>query len=173
MSSRAFLDCLMPAAVPANWDCGTPLSLDVFFTPVESVTDLVSISAGSVYTGEAASLMIQAIASDDAIYGLFPSTFLSDFFQTKTLASITNNTFTDFASPHDSKGLRFTWSTSLGSGPRLRSPRDGVCVCRGARTRCGNIAGLRPGRGLDRPPVYEVWVCPANALHKLRLPYRG
>jgi hypothetical protein len=84
----------------------TPLSYDVLFTPVQSATDLVSISDGSVYTGEAASLAIKAITSNDTTIDLFPATFMTPF-QTTSLASITNNAFTAFA-PQAIKGLRFT-----------------------------------------------------------------
>jgi len=91
----------------------TTASFDVLFTPVENATDLVSISAGSVYTGEGASLTIQAIASDDTTETLFdssPSGFLP-FFENQLLSEITNNTFTDF-SARDIKGLRFTLAQS-------------------------------------------------------------
>ena len=49
----------------------TPLSYDVLFTPIADATDLVSISAGSVYTGEGPSFTIQAIGSDDTTVDLF------------------------------------------------------------------------------------------------------
>jgi hypothetical protein len=69
-----------------------------------NATDLVSISAGSVYTGEASSLTIQAIASDDSPLTLFGPYFINDLFQTVPLSTITNNAFTDF-SAQDIKGL--------------------------------------------------------------------
>lgn len=99
----------------------TPLSYDVLFTPVESATDLVSISAGSVYTGEAGFLTIKAIASDDTLVNLFPQTSLNPWFSTVSLSSVTNNTFTDFAA-HDIKGLRFTLSNASGLQPSLTLP---------------------------------------------------
>jgi hypothetical protein len=86
----------------------TPMSYDVLFTPVQSATDLVSISDGSVYTGEAASIAIKAITTNDTTIDLFPTTFMPAF-QTKSLVSITNNAYADFA-PQDIKGLRFTLS---------------------------------------------------------------
>jgi hypothetical protein len=86
----------------------TPLSYDVLFTPVENATDLVSISDGSVYTGEGPSFTIQAIGTDDTTVDLFFEPIIYDFFQTKPLVDITSNTFTDF-SPRDIKGLRFTF----------------------------------------------------------------
>jgi hypothetical protein len=96
----------------------TPLSYDVLFTPIENATDLVSISAGSVYTGEAANLVIQAIASDDTTVDVFTNVgvnYLDPWFSTEPLASITNNTFTGF-SARDIKGLRFTLLNDSG-GP--------------------------------------------------------
>lgn len=100
----------------------TPLSYDVLFTPIADATDLVSISAGSVYTGEGPSFTIQAIGSDDTTVDLFFDPFNSDFFQTVPLASITNNTFTDF-SAREIKGLRFTLAQpNPGPRPSLTLP---------------------------------------------------
>jgi len=100
----------------------TPLSYDVLFTPIADATDLVSISAGSVYTGEGPSFTIQAIGSDDTTVDLFFDPFNSDFFQTVPLASITNNTFTDF-SAREIKGLRFTLAQpNPGPQPSLTLP---------------------------------------------------
>jgi len=96
----------------------TPLSYDVLFTPIENATDLVSISEGSVYTGEAANLVIQAIASDNSTVDVFNNvgvSYLEPWFDTVTLASLTNNTFADF-SAREIKGLRFTLSNDSG-GP--------------------------------------------------------
>jgi hypothetical protein len=96
-------------ATPIMSSSDTTASFDVLFTPVENATDLVSISAGSVYTGEGAILTIQGIASDDTTVTLFDSgtSGYLDFFQTEPLSTITNNTFTDF-SAREIKGLRFT-----------------------------------------------------------------
>jgi hypothetical protein len=100
----------------------TPLSYDVLFTPVENATDLVSISDGSVYTGEGPSFTIQAIGTDDTIVDLFFEPIIYDFFQTKPLVDITSNTFTDF-SPRDIKGLRFTFvQPNPGPQPSLTLP---------------------------------------------------
>jgi hypothetical protein len=100
----------------------TPLSYDVLFTPVENATDLVSISDGSVYTGEAPSFTIQAIGTDDTTVDLFFEEVIYDFFQTKPLVDITSNTFTDF-SPRDIKGLRFTFvQPNPGPQPSLTLP---------------------------------------------------
>jgi len=99
----------------------TPLSYDVLFTPIADATDLVSISAGSVYTGEGPSFTIQAIGSDDTTVDLFFDPFNYDFFQTVSLASITNNTFTDF-SAREIKGLRFTLAQPFGPQPSLTLP---------------------------------------------------
>lgn len=83
-------------------------SFDVLFTPIQSATNLVSISSGSVYTGEGATLTIQAIDSNDTTVTLFNSGIMP-FFQNQPLSAITNNTFTDF-SAREIKGLRFTLS---------------------------------------------------------------
>jgi len=100
----------------------TPLSYDVLFTPVENATDLVSISDGSVYTGEGPSFTIQAIGSDDTTVNLFFDPFNTDFFQAVPLSSITNNTFTDF-SAREIKGLRFTLDQpNPGPQPSLTLP---------------------------------------------------
>jgi hypothetical protein len=100
----------------------TPLSYDVLFTPIENAVDLVSISAGSVYTGEGPSFTIQAIGSDDSTVNLFFDPFNPDFFQNVSLASITNNTFTDF-SAREIKGLRFTLAQpNPGPQPSLTLP---------------------------------------------------
>ena len=100
----------------------TPLSYDVLFTPVENATDLVSISDGSVFTGEGPSFTIQAIGTDDTTVDLFFESFIPDFFQTKLLVDITSNTFTDF-SPRDIKGLRFTFvQPNPGDQPSLTLP---------------------------------------------------
>jgi hypothetical protein len=100
----------------------TPLSYDVLFTPIENAVDLVSISQGSVYTGEGPSFTIQAIGSDNSTVNLFFDSFNPDFFQTVTLASITNNTFTDF-SAREIKGLRFTLAQpNPGPQPSLTLP---------------------------------------------------
>lgn len=100
----------------------TPLSYDVLFTPVENATDLVSISAGSVYTGEGPSFTIQAIGSDDTTVNLFYDPFNPDFFQEVSLDSITNNTFADF-SAREIKGLRFTLAQpNPGLQPSLTLP---------------------------------------------------
>jgi len=96
-------------ATPIMSSSDTTASFDVLFTPVENATDLVSISAGSVYTGEGAVLTIQGIASDDTTVTLFDSgtSGFLPFFQTDPLSTITNDTFTDF-SAREIKGLRFT-----------------------------------------------------------------
>lgn len=105
-----------------EWDSSVAgLQFDVLFDPVENATDLVSISDGSVFTGEAASLVIEAIATDDTTVELFNSGELTPFFETFPLVDFTNNVFTDF-SARDIKGLRFTLSASPPTDPRLVLP---------------------------------------------------
>jgi hypothetical protein len=75
-----------------------------------------------LYTGEGPSFTIQAIRSDDTTVDLFSESFIPDFFQTVSLASITNNTFTDF-SAREIKGLRFTLAQpNPGPQPSLTLP---------------------------------------------------
>ncbi len=135
----------------------TPLSYDVLFTPIADATDLVSISAGSVYTGEGPSFTIQAIGSDDTTVDLFFDPFNPDFFQTVSLASITNNTFTDF-SAREIKGLRFTLNQPNPGPPAVaHAPRGHrTRVQRGARTRGGSALGLRAGCSADRPETQKA-----------------
>jgi len=144
----------------------TPLSYDVLFTPIENATDLVSISDGSVYTGEAANLTIQAIASDDTTVDVFTTvggTDLQPWFDTVPLSSLTNNSFTDF-SPLEIKGLRFTLTNDSG-GPEpsltldtgtqfvfavVPEPAAGVLLA------CGLVAvfvGRRVRRSRSTPPA--------------------
>lgn len=95
---------------------------DFLFTPVQNATDLVSISVPldgtsqfSVYTGEAGYLTIEAIGTDNSLVTLFNRDPL-DMFQNVTLASVTNDSFTDF-SARDIQGLRFTTGVN-NQGPR-------------------------------------------------------
>lgn len=80
-------------------------SYDILFDEVTDATDLVSISAGSVFTGEGGSMTISAIDVNDQVFQLFAGTFFI-WFQTNPLADYTNNDFTLFAAPSDIKGLR-------------------------------------------------------------------
>jgi hypothetical protein len=91
---------------------GPAASFDVLFPAVASATELTSISAGSVYTGEAAQLTIEAIASDNSILPLFDNTDVQPYFSNEALASITNNSFSSF-SAQDIVGLRFSWSNGF------------------------------------------------------------
>jgi len=94
---------------------GTTASFDVLFTPVQNATDLVSISAGSVYTGEASALTIEVIRADDSTIIVSGPISIMDFFQTVPLSDITNNEFTDF-SEQEIKGLRFSIENIAGFG---------------------------------------------------------
>ena len=84
--------------------------LDVLFNPIDSVSDLVQISAGSVFTGEGGSMVVSAILSNNSIVQLFSQPNFNGFSFTSNfpLATMTGNSFTDFASPATVKGLRFT-----------------------------------------------------------------
>jgi hypothetical protein len=82
-------------------------SFDVMFgTTLTSVEQLVSISQGSVNTGEGAAFTISAILPEDQLVNLFSSGTVSPF-QNISLAALTNNSFTAFATPTDIIGLRF------------------------------------------------------------------
>ena len=83
-------------------------NFDVLFsTPLTSVTQLVSISDGSVNTGEGATLSISAVLTNNQVVEIFSKSAPSPFFQTPTLANFTGNVFTSFATPQDVKALRF------------------------------------------------------------------
>ena len=81
-------------------------SYDILFDEVTDATDLVSISAGSVYTGESGQMTISAIDVNNQVFQLFAGTFYAEWFQTNPLAYYTNNDFTQFAAPSDIIGLR-------------------------------------------------------------------
>jgi hypothetical protein len=94
--------------------------LDVLFDPIDDVSQLVSISAGSVATNEGGSMVISAILSNDSTVQLF-STSSTGFFSTNSLASITGNTFTSL-SPATVKGLRFATTMSAATAPVVTLP---------------------------------------------------
>lgn len=84
-------------------------SFDVLFsTPLTDVTQLVSISDGSVNTGEGATMKISAVLTNNQVVELFSKMETFPFFQTPTLTNFTGNVFTAFATPQDVKALRFT-----------------------------------------------------------------
>jgi hypothetical protein len=100
----------------------------LFNTTLTSVQQLVTISQGSVNTGEGAAFTISAILPNDQLVTLFQSGTVSPF-QDITLAALTNNTFTAFGTPTDIKGLKFfsykvgssgfAGTVSFGSGTQL------------------------------------------------------
>lgn len=96
-------------------------NLDVLFDPIDSVSDLVAISDGPVFTQEGGSMVISAILSNDSIVQLF-SAGVPGFQTNAPLASFTGNSFTDFSSPETVKGLRFTLSSGIGPTPQLTLP---------------------------------------------------
>src|SRR6478672_1390929 len=67
-----------PHATGSNFDL-------LFSTPVTGVEQLVSISDGSVNTGEGAAITISAILPDDSLVQLFSSPLSSPFFRNITL----------------------------------------------------------------------------------------
>lgn len=96
-----------PQAASSNFDV-------LFSTPLISVTQLVSISDGSVNTGEGAVLSISAILTDNQVVEIFSKMQSPPFFQTPPLSTFTGNVFNAFATPQDVKALRF--SSTGGSG---------------------------------------------------------
>ncbi|MES2924415.1 MAG: PEP-CTERM sorting domain-containing protein [Verrucomicrobiota bacterium] len=80
----------------------------IFTTPVLSAEQLVMINAGSVNTGEGATLNISAIMTDNQVVEIFSKSVPPPFFQTPNLPTFTASGFTPFATPKDVKGLRFT-----------------------------------------------------------------
>ena len=89
-----------PHATGSNFDL-------LFSTPVTGVEQLVSISDGSVNTGEGAAITISAILPDDSLVQLFSSPLSSPFFRNITLSSATGNSFSPFSTPQTVKGLHF------------------------------------------------------------------
>lgn len=87
-----------PQAASSNFDV-------LFSSTISSVTDLVSISDGSVYTGEGAMMTVSAILPDDSLVQLFSR--VSSPFQNISLSTLTGNMFSDLATPQEIKGLRF------------------------------------------------------------------
>jgi hypothetical protein len=97
-----------PHAASSNFDV-------LFSTPLTSVTQLVSISEGSVNTGEGATMKISAVLTNNQVVEIFSKMEPFPFFQTPTLTDFTDNVFTPFATPQDVKALRFT-STGFPAG---------------------------------------------------------
>ncbi|MEO5912872.1 MAG: PEP-CTERM sorting domain-containing protein [Luteolibacter sp.] len=97
-----------PQAASSNFDV-------LFSTPLTSVTQLVSISDGSVNTGEGAAFSISAILTNNQVVQIFSASPPPPFFQTPSLAAFTGNVFTPFGTPQDVKALRFT-STGFPAG---------------------------------------------------------
>jgi len=92
---------------------GTPsTSFDVLFDLVTDATQLVSISAGSVVTGEGGYFDIKAIFSDDSTQSIYNDSFWG----TLNLSSIPRIQFTPFTLP-DVKGLRFSANQQYTNDP--------------------------------------------------------
>jgi hypothetical protein len=96
-------------------------SLDVLFDPVDSVSQLISISAGSVRTDEGGSMVISAILNDNSIVSMTSSLY-TGFWGTYSLDSITENTFTAFPDPVMVKGLRFSTTKQYRDAPVVTLP---------------------------------------------------
>ena len=88
-------------------------NFDVLFDTVTDATQLVSISAGSVYTGEAAVFDISAIFSDNQTQSIF-SASLDPWFESLSLSDVTGNSFAAFDVPKDVVGLRFQTTQEFG-----------------------------------------------------------
>ena len=82
-------------------------SFDLMFENVTSAKDLVSISNGTVVTGEGVSLTISAIKTDDQVINLYSGS--SGCCATIPLSDLTSNNYTAFPES-DIKGLRFSAS---------------------------------------------------------------
>ena len=82
----------------------------VFFPEVVDATELVSISAGTVNTGEFGTMVISAIYEDennvDQYFQIYSGNFGFPLFATNPLSTYTGNNFTPFPVPLDIKGLR-------------------------------------------------------------------
>ena len=88
-------------------------SVDVLFTPVSGATDLVSISTGSVETGEGGTLTISAITVYDQTVEFYSEIFPA-YFSSRPLDSLTSNDFSAFPEA-DVKGLRLSVTTAVSS----------------------------------------------------------
>lgn len=99
-------------------------NLDVLFDPILDVSDLVTISNGSVSTEEGGSIVISAILGNDSIVQLFshPNLGTYGFFKNVNLATVTGNSFTDFPTPVAVKGLRFTLNPGFAASPQVTLP---------------------------------------------------
>ena len=95
-----------PQAASSNFDL-------LFSTPLTNVEQLVSISDGSVSTGEGGAMTISAILPDDSLVLLFSKT---SFFENIALSTLTGNIFSSFSTPQTVKGLQFKYVGS--SGPQ-------------------------------------------------------
>lgn len=85
-------------------------SFDTMFTTLTSVEQLVSISDGSVNTGEGSTMTINAILEDNSLVEIFRKSISPSppqMFQSVSLQSLTLNTFTPLSTPQNVKGLRF------------------------------------------------------------------
>ena len=93
---------------------GTPsTSFDVLFDLVTDATQLVSISAGSVVTGEGGYFDISAIFANDSTQSIH----FESFWGTLNLSSIPTIQFTPFTLPEDVKGLRFSANQQYANTP--------------------------------------------------------
>lgn len=81
-------------------------SLDVLFAPVPDATELVSVSDGSVFTGEGGSLVVSVITDENQIIPLTAS-IPGGFFNTLSLFDMTQDDFTAFPAKTIT-GIRFT-----------------------------------------------------------------
>jgi len=96
-------------------------NFDVLFDTVTDATQLVSISAGSVYTGESAGFDISAIFSDNQTQSLFSGP-LYPILSTVPLSDVTGNSFTAFDVPKDVVGLRFHTTYVYAATPNYSLP---------------------------------------------------
>ena len=81
-------------------------SFDVLFAPVPDATELVSISDGSVFTGEGASLVVSAITDGNQIIPLTAS-MSGGLHITQSLFDLTQDDFTAFPA-QTITGIRFS-----------------------------------------------------------------
>ncbi len=86
----------------------------LFASPILSVTDLVSISDGAVYTGEGAKMTVSVVLTNEQVVEIFSK--IGSPFESPTLAVFTGNAFTDFATPQDIKALRINYSGGQQAG---------------------------------------------------------
>jgi hypothetical protein len=111
IAKAAPINTVTRLAGPVSGDLGSPI--DLLFDPIADAFDLVSISAGSVTTGEGGGFRISVIYVDNTTASV--ADFTLSHFDSKSFSSIPDATFASFTMG-DVKGLRFSHLVGTGQG---------------------------------------------------------